>query len=99
MWDEMRMAYKLHRENGITPFNIFKMATINGAKALGLEEKVGTLEVGKKADIIAVKMPESSSGDIYSDLIRETKGVHLTMVSGKILYSEGSCGQEGTGWN
>lgn len=93
MWDEMRMAYKLHRENGMTPFNIFKMATINGAKALGLEEKVGTLEVGKKADIIAVKMPENSSGDIFCDLIRETKGVHLTMVSGKILY------QEGTGWN
>lgn len=93
MWDEMRMAYKLHSSDGLMPIDIFKMATINGAKALGLEDKVGTIDVGKKADIIAVRMPKDLSGDIYSDLLRETRDVLLTMVSGRILY------QEEKGWN
>ncbi|MEK6691866.1 MAG: amidohydrolase family protein [Nitrospirota bacterium] len=93
MWDEMRSAYKLHRDDGLSSHEIIKMATVNGAKALGLDDKVGTIEVGKKADLIAVKMPENLSGDIYSDLIRETKNILITMVSGKILY------QEEKGWN
>lgn len=90
MWEEMRMAYSLHGEEGLTPYEIFKMATINGSKALGLEEKVGTIEVGKKADIIAVKIPRNLNDDIYASILKETKGVLLTMVSGKVLYQEGS---------
>lgn len=86
MWDEMRSTYKLHRDEGLSPYEVFKMATINGAKALGLEEKVGSIEIGKKADLIAVKMPDNSGDDIYSSLLDETKDVHLTMVAGKILY-------------
>ena len=63
-------------------------ATIGGAKALGLDKEIGTLEPGKKADIIAVPLPKKNTGDLYSDLLRETKSCIMTMVNGKILYQK-----------
>ncbi len=86
MWDEMRYAYQIHRRNGVSAEEIFKLATINGAKALGLNKVIGTLEQGKRADIIAVPLPSKNTGDLYSDLLRETKSCIMTMVDGKILF-------------
>jgi cytosine/adenosine deaminase-related metal-dependent hydrolase len=86
MWDEMRMVYNLHRKYGITAEVIFSLATAGGAKALGLNKEIGTLEPGKKADIIAVPLPQKNTGDIYSDLLRETKSCIMSMVNGKLLF-------------
>ena len=86
MWDEMRYAYQIHRRDGISAEDIFRLATIGGAKALGLDKEIGTLEPGKKADIIAVPLPKKNTGDLYSDLLRETKSCIMTMVNGKILH-------------
>ncbi len=88
MWDEMRYAHQIHRRSGISAEDIFRLATINGAKALGLDKEIGTLERGKKADIVAVPLPEKDTGDIYSDLLRETKSCIMTMVDGKILFED-----------
>jgi cytosine/adenosine deaminase-related metal-dependent hydrolase len=88
LWDEMRYAYQIHRRNGVSAEDIFKLATINGAKALGLDKEIGTLEPGKKADLIAVPIPRKNTGDLYSDLLRETKSCIMTMVNGKILYRD-----------
>jgi cytosine/adenosine deaminase-related metal-dependent hydrolase len=96
MWDEMRYAHKIHKKDGVTAEDIFKLATIGGAKALGLDKEIGTLEPGKKADLIAVPLPKKDTGDLYSDLLRETKSCIMTMVNGKILYREGQ-GSEGRG--
>jgi len=86
MWDEMRYAYHIHRRDRITPADIFLLATIGGARALGMGTEIGTLEPGKKADLIAVPLPKKDTGDLYSDLLRETKSCIMTMVNGKILY-------------
>ena len=88
LWDEVLYAYKIHRRDGITAEDLLKLATIGGAKALGLEKEVGSLEAGKRADIIAVPLPAKNTGDIYSDLLRETKSCIMTMVDGKMLYLE-----------
>ena len=88
MWDEMRYAYKIHRQDGVSAEDIFRLATIGGAKALGWDKEIGTIEPGKKADIIAVPLPKKNTGDLYSDLLRETKSCIMTMVSGKILYQK-----------
>ena len=45
------------------------MATINGAKALGISDKVGTLEKGKFADFIAIKMNSKPVYDPLSSLV------------------------------
>jgi cytosine/adenosine deaminase-related metal-dependent hydrolase len=89
MWDEMRYAHKIHKKDGVTAEDIFKLATIGGAEALGLDPEIGTLEPGKKADIIAVPLPKKNTGDLCSDLLRETKSCIMNMVGGKILYRKG----------
>ncbi len=87
MWDEMRYALQIHKNSGISARDIFEIATLGGAKALGMEHEIGSLEPDKKADIIAVPLPEKNTGDIYSDLLRETKSCIMNVVNGRIIYS------------
>lgn len=85
MWDEMRYALRIHKRDGVTAKDILALATIGGAKALGMKKELGTLEAGKKADLIAVPLPLKKTGDIYSDLLRETKECTMSVVNGRIL--------------
>jgi len=60
MFENMRTAFLLHRvssknPNAIDSYDVLEMATINGAKLYGMEKDVGSIEVGKKADIILIK--------------------------------------------
>lgn len=90
MWDEMRYAYRIHRSDGVTVKDIFTIATNGGAKALGMFDMIGSIEPGKRADIIAVPLPKKVTGDIYSDLLRETKSCIMSVVDGKTLYHDRS---------
>lgn len=47
---------------------VLRMATINGAKAMGLEQQIGSLEPGKQADIAAIKFDDIESQPLYSPL-------------------------------
>ncbi|MEM3641838.1 MAG: amidohydrolase family protein, partial [Candidatus Bathyarchaeia archaeon] len=69
---------------------ILRMATINGAKALKLEESIGSLEVGKKADIILIDLFKphlKPLHNIYADIVYSADGsdVDTVIVDGKIL--------------
>ncbi len=60
MFENMRTAYLVHRvhhknPNAIDPYTLLEMATINGAKLYGMEKEIGSIELGKKADIIIIK--------------------------------------------
>ncbi|HEY6010884.1 MAG TPA: amidohydrolase family protein [Nitrospirota bacterium] len=90
MWDEMRYACQIHRRDGITPKDVFNLATMGVAHALGLDKEIGSLESGRRADIIAVPLPAKNTGNIYSDLLRGTKSCIMTMVNGKILHMDRS---------
>ena len=81
----------IHEKPELMPaYEVLKMATINGAKALGMQEKIGSIEVGKKADMILIDMTSiltTPINDLISELVYNIKGsnVKLTMVNGKIL--------------
>jgi cytosine/adenosine deaminase-related metal-dependent hydrolase len=86
LWDEMRAALEVHVASGVTARDLLAIATKGGACALGLGREIGTLAPGKRADLIAVPAPRRDSGDLCSDLLRETKSCTMTMVNGKVLY-------------
>lgn len=71
-------------------YEIIKMATINGAKALRLDDKIGSIEEGKIADLIIIDIDElvmSPKNDIISEIVYNAKGhnVDTTIINGKIL--------------
>lgn len=81
-------------EERITSKDVIKMATINGAKLLGIDNKVGSIEEGKEADLIIVDITPKldnikiiPNNDIISNLVYNTNGnsVETTIVNGEIL--------------
>lgn len=81
-------------EEKIGSKDVIKMATINGAKLLGLEKMIGSIEEGKRADIIIVDISNKldnikmiPNNDIISNLVYNTDGrnVDTTIVNGEIL--------------
>ncbi len=80
----------------ISTRTILDMATLGGARALGMEKEIGSLEIGKKADLIALDLDEigwSPMGgqDIYTALVYSVTGQHVrdVMVDGRWLFSDG----------
>lgn len=76
----------------ISSYETLKMATINGAKALGMENIIGSIEVGKKADIIMLNMNDINTApniDIITNLCHNAlNNVEMTMVNGNILMKD-----------
>ena len=73
---------------------VLEMATLGGADALGLGEEIGSVEVGKKADLVLVdvRQPHNSPGhDVYGQLVFScsSSDVRMVMVDGKIVVEEG----------
>ena len=71
-------------------YEVIKMATINGAKALGLNEKIGSIEEGKCADIIILNMNTplvQPINNIFAEIVYNAKGtdVETTIINGKIV--------------
>jgi 5-methylthioadenosine/S-adenosylhomocysteine deaminase len=101
LFKEMDSAAKLSKVFEMNPvsldaFTVLKMATISGAKALGLEKDIGTLEPGKKADIIVVDIGSPHLVPLYnpfSSLVYSAMGsdVKHVMVNGRILYKDRRC--------
>lgn len=94
MWEEMRQAAKFEAAaQPPTPRDALKMATIGGARALGIDHVTGTLEEGKKSDFIVVQTPTWVEGegddDLYSRIVEQTEPhhVHHVSVGGNILKS------------
>ena len=86
LWEEMRFAYLVSR---LPARKLIEMATINGARALGLERLTGSLEPGKEADLIAVNTDAAKEKDPYYPLLMETRkeDISATIVQGKPLHS------------
>lgn len=96
MFQEMRLAGLIQRvKYGVTALPseaILAMATIQGASALGMEKEIGSLEVGKKADLILVNKKTEHTQPIGSDydaLVYAAKSsdIDTVIVDGKILVT------------
>jgi 5-methylthioadenosine/S-adenosylhomocysteine deaminase len=98
LMSEMDTAAKLHKIKTMDPtvmdaLTVFKMATIEGAKALGMDRLTGSLEVGKKADIIVVDINKPHLTPMYnpySHLVYSARGsdvVH-SIINGRLVMFE-----------
>jgi 5-methylthioadenosine/S-adenosylhomocysteine deaminase len=95
MFETMKVAallQKLHyKDPTVLPaYTVLKMATIDAAKALGIENSVGSIEVGKKADILLIgfKKPHLTPlHNVYANIVYSVHGsdVHTVIVNGNIL--------------
>lgn len=77
--------------------DVVALATCDGADALGLAHEVGSLEVGKYADVVVVRNDQPHHGpfadrDVYTTLAHATRAadVRLTVVQGHVLYRDGA---------
>ena len=93
MVEEMRFAALLPKGTRYNPEAVnartaLRMATINGAKALGIQHLTGSLEVGKRADLIVLHADASNMIPIYDEYsaivyAANSKNVRSSMVNGK----------------
>lgn len=98
MFSEMKFAALLSKVHKLDPTAlpaqvVLEMATINGAIALGLQDKIGSLEMGKKADIVMVDMEKPHLAPLHnviSHLVYSAVGgdVDTVVVDGKVLMRE-----------
>jgi 5-methylthioadenosine/S-adenosylhomocysteine deaminase len=98
LFDTMKAASLLqkvhHQEAGvIEPYAVLGMATIGGARALGLSSVCGTIEVGKRADLILVNLDTIHNqpvNDIFSQIVHCAKAsdVQTVMIDGEILMKD-----------
>jgi len=95
MIKETSTAAKLHKVSRLDPTvmdaqTVVRMATIEGAKVLGMGESIGSLEVGKKADIIVIGLNKPHLTPIYSEyshLVYTMSGadVDTVIINGKVV--------------
>jgi 5-methylthioadenosine/S-adenosylhomocysteine deaminase len=94
MFTEMRTAAllqkALHGPEVLPASRVLRMATIDGARALGLESEIGSLEVGKRADVAVVSLDRlhmSPESEVVSSLVyaAEASDVQTVVVDGRLL--------------
>ncbi|WP_100397815.1 5'-deoxyadenosine deaminase [Bacillus sp. FJAT-44742] len=99
MFQEMKLAALLpkpyHGPTAMPAEKVLKMATIGGAKAVGLEDEIGSLEEGKKADLFMVNLKKfhsypSETVDPISRIVysASAQDVEMTMINGDIVMEE-----------
>jgi cytosine/adenosine deaminase-related metal-dependent hydrolase len=98
---DMRLASYLHKARSLNPLttpaeSVLEMATINGARAMGWEKDIGSLEVGKQADFVAFDFDKphlTPSMNPVSTLVCAATGadVDLVAIAGQVVVEGGRC--------
>ena len=104
MFEEMKVSSLLAKlskldASALDAWTVCRMATVTGARAIGLDAEIGSIEVGKQADLIAIRtdtprmtpLLAGSDGNLHHNLVHAVQGgdVDMTMVAGKILVEGG----------
>jgi 5-methylthioadenosine/S-adenosylhomocysteine deaminase len=95
MWEEMDTVAKLHKvfsgdPKVISAQQAFELATIRGAQALHLDKEIGSLETGKRADLLLIErdaLNQIPLYNVYSDLVYATKSfdVQSVIINGRVV--------------
>lgn len=103
LWQEMRTAALLakvsaQQAEAVPAYQALQMATINGATALGLQAQIGSISVGKQADLIAVRLDELNSLPCFDPIshlvyVASREQVTHTWVNGQLRYQRLPDGQ------
>jgi cytosine/adenosine deaminase-related metal-dependent hydrolase len=97
-WEEVRLAGLLSRFRdgllGLPARDLFELATIGGARALGLDADVGSIEVGKFADLAVVDLRRAHAvgpTDVYTQLVYSARAsdVRLVTIGGRVVVEDG----------
>jgi 5-methylthioadenosine/S-adenosylhomocysteine deaminase len=98
LMEEMDLAAKLAKITKLDPLamkakSVVEMATIDGARALHMEKEIGSLEIGKKADLIVISLDEPNAVpmyDIYAQLAYALKGsdVETVVIGGRVVMRD-----------
>ena len=101
LMEEMDLAAKLQKltrndPEALSAKQAFEMATINGARALGMEKLIGSLEAGKRADVISIDLDAPNAVpmyDVYSQLVYSLKGSNVidVVVNGREVVRDKRC--------
>jgi len=98
MFTEMRTAALLqklaHGPEVLPAARVLRMATIDGARALGLEQEIGSIETGKRADVIVVdldRIHSSPARDVVSTLVysAQPSDVRTAIIDGRVVMRAG----------
>lgn len=98
MWEEMDTAAKLHKvfsgdPKVISAQEAFEMATIRSAQALHLDREIGSIEIGKRADLVIIERDDLHQipvYNVYSDLVYATKAsdVLTVIINGRVVMRD-----------
>lgn len=97
-WEELRLAGLLSRFRegppGVGALDLFEMATIGGARALGLDADIGSIEVGKYADLCVLDLQRPHAvgpEDVYTQLVFSARAsdVRLVLIGGRLVVEDG----------
>jgi Cytosine deaminase and related metal-dependent hydrolases len=99
-FENIRATYLIHKVNKLDPRvmsfqQVLEMSTINAAKALGIADRLGSIEAGKLADVViirpAVRPTPLNSGSAYGYLVNSVNGkdVDTVIVNGEVLLKGG----------
>lgn len=101
VWEEMRLAALLAkgmsgRADAVPAHHALAMATLNGAKALGLDSQIGSLTAGKQADIVAVDLSGAATQPCYDPISQLVYSagrdqVRHVWVAGEMVVKDGRC--------
>jgi cytosine/adenosine deaminase-related metal-dependent hydrolase len=102
MLQEMRMVLRAHRTPGLgdevpTMQQVLRMATTGGARTTGFDGRIGTLEVGRAADLVMIDWQQlawpflDGETPVLDAVLQRAKagGVRATVVAGEVLYQDG----------
>ncbi|HEV2399727.1 MAG TPA: amidohydrolase family protein [Candidatus Sulfotelmatobacter sp.] len=79
--ESSKLIYEAYRDSGMTPWQIIQAATVNGAELLGRQDRIGTIEAGKFADLVAM------AGDPSQD-VTELEKVKFVMKGGEVVRDD-----------